>query len=318
MAQGAPLFSVIIAARNASRFLPETLESLLAQSFPDWEAIVVDDGSVDATAAVAGGFTERDSRIRLLRQAHGGVALARNAGVAVARAPWLLPLDSDDMLLPQALHEQSRFIAGNPGRLVYSWGVLLQEPDGSRRVWRTSAAHSNVEEFRLAQLIHENLLTIMTVVSTAWVRQLGGFRDCELEDYDLWLRAFAAGATHIHNPALLGVYRVSSVSRNADLDRRELGMASVLRHLSGSADVSPEMRRRALRRARYWEAVVGRRHLETRLRAGDESCARRDYWKYRVAYQPHKWAAGLLVAMLRPRLLARLVPARPTPTNLGD
>lgn len=97
------MISVIIPAYNAQAYLRECLESVLAQSFSDWEAIIVNDGSTDSTCDIAAGFTERDSRFRLVSTPNGGLSSARNAGIAEARGQWLTYLDSDDTLYPDAL-----------------------------------------------------------------------------------------------------------------------------------------------------------------------------------------------------------------------
>lgn len=97
------MISVIIPAYNAQAYLRECLESVLAQSFSDWEAIIVDDGSTDSTREIAAGFTVRDSRFRLVSTPNGGLSSARNAGIAEARGQWLTYLDSDDTLYPDAL-----------------------------------------------------------------------------------------------------------------------------------------------------------------------------------------------------------------------
>lgn len=97
------MISVIIPAYNAQAYLRECLESVLAQSFSDWEAIIVNDGSTDSTCDIAAGFTARDSRFRLVSTPNGGLSSARNAGIAEARGQWLTYLDSDDTLYPDAL-----------------------------------------------------------------------------------------------------------------------------------------------------------------------------------------------------------------------
>src|SRR5262245_19780331 len=87
-AAGGPAVSVVIAARNAAATLAETLACLAAQEVTAWEAVIVDDGSTDATPAIVAEAAARDPRIRTLRHEQGrGVSAARNAGVAVARAP---------------------------------------------------------------------------------------------------------------------------------------------------------------------------------------------------------------------------------------
>ncbi|MEZ3564808.1 MAG: glycosyltransferase family 2 protein [Duncaniella sp.] len=97
------MISVIIPAYNAQAYLRECLESVLAQSFSDWEAIIVNDGSTDSTREIAAGFTVRDSRFRLVSTPNGGLSSARNTGIAEARGQWFTYLDSDDILYPDAL-----------------------------------------------------------------------------------------------------------------------------------------------------------------------------------------------------------------------
>lgn len=97
------MISVIIPAYNAQAYLQECLESVLAQSFSDWEAIIVDDGSTDSTREIGLCFTARDSRFRLVSTPNGGLSSARNTGIAEARGQWFTYLDSDDTLYPDAL-----------------------------------------------------------------------------------------------------------------------------------------------------------------------------------------------------------------------
>ena len=95
-----PKVSVVVPAYNARKYLAECLESVCAQTFTDWELIVVDDGSTDDTAAIARPYCERDPRIRLHTQENGGVASARNRGLALAdpQMEYFLFLDQDDFL----------------------------------------------------------------------------------------------------------------------------------------------------------------------------------------------------------------------------
>lgn len=103
MAKKTPAFSVIVPAYNLEKLLPRCLDSLLAQTFPDWECLVVDDGSADGTGAVADAYAARDPRFVVIHRENGGVSSARNAGIEAARAEDLLFLDGDDTLEPIAL-----------------------------------------------------------------------------------------------------------------------------------------------------------------------------------------------------------------------
>ncbi len=92
--------AIIIAARNAADTIRDTLDSLFGQTFTDWEAIVVNDGSTDGTGLVAEEYARRDARLRVMHALHGGVSAARNAGIEATRAPWIMLLDADDQLQP--------------------------------------------------------------------------------------------------------------------------------------------------------------------------------------------------------------------------
>ena len=90
--------SIIIPAYNAAKTIADTLNSVLAQTYPEWEAIVVDDGSTDATGEIVRRFLRRDARFRIVAKCNGGEAAARNSGIAEARYDWLLFLDADDWI----------------------------------------------------------------------------------------------------------------------------------------------------------------------------------------------------------------------------
>lgn len=97
------MISVIIPAYNAQVYLRECLESVLAQTFTDWECLIVDDGSTDSTLAIAREYADTDSRVRVLTKHNGGLADARNFGLQRVNGEWVTFVDSDDMLYPTAL-----------------------------------------------------------------------------------------------------------------------------------------------------------------------------------------------------------------------
>lgn len=122
-----PVVTVVIPACNAQQTLADTLESALAQTCRDIEILVVDDGSSDQSASIAKGYAARDGRVRLIEQANGGVARARNRGVAEARGAYIAPLDADDLWHPAKLERQLRALeaAGPNVGLAYSWSRLI-------------------------------------------------------------------------------------------------------------------------------------------------------------------------------------------------
>ena len=96
-------FSVVIPVYNVEAYIDECLCSVAAQSYKDWEAIVVDDGSTDDSAALAEAWAQKDERFRVLKQENRGLSAARNAGMDLAQGEYLLFLDADDWLEPDAL-----------------------------------------------------------------------------------------------------------------------------------------------------------------------------------------------------------------------
>ena len=102
-----PRFSVVVPAYNAESTLAETLDAIIAQTFADWECVVVDDGSTDGTLSLATGYAEKDSRVRVLHQGNQGSAGAYNTGVRAASGQFVVMCSADDILLPEHLSEMS-------------------------------------------------------------------------------------------------------------------------------------------------------------------------------------------------------------------
>src|SRR5918993_3738999 len=114
-----PLVTVVIPCYNQAHFLTEAIESVLSQSYPNFEVVVVDDGSTDDTSEVASRYPQK---VRLIRQENRGLAGARNTGIGHARGEYLVFLDADDRLLPKALevgieqleaHPECAFVSGH-------------------------------------------------------------------------------------------------------------------------------------------------------------------------------------------------------------
>jgi len=142
--------AIIVPAYQAEGFLARALDSVLAQSDPDWTLLVVDDGSTDGTPAVAHDYAARDPvRIRMLTQANAGPGAARNRGMAAAAGDYVLFLDADDALMPEALAVlRADLRAHGPADLVFG-GHAAVRLDGSRKVHRPDAGWGTPEaDFR--------------------------------------------------------------------------------------------------------------------------------------------------------------------------
>jgi glycosyltransferase involved in cell wall biosynthesis len=118
-----PLVSVVVPAWNAEKTLAETLASVAAQTYRNIEILIVDDGSADMTGAVAREFCRSESRARLISKENGGVALARNRGIAESSGEWIAPLDSDDLWHPTRLEKMVAAALSAPDEpgFVYCW-----------------------------------------------------------------------------------------------------------------------------------------------------------------------------------------------------
>ena len=181
-----PGLSVIIPTYNRAALVPEAVASVLAQTWRDFEVLVVDDASTDGTAAALAAF---GSRIRLLRHAFRlGVAAARNLGISAARGQWLAFLDSDDLWRPEKLARQMAYLAGHPEL------VLCQtEETWERRGLKVNQprSHRKIGGWIFFPSLARCLVSPSAVVLNRTVfEEHGGFDENlpAAEDYDLWLR----------------------------------------------------------------------------------------------------------------------------------
>ena len=183
------LVSVIIPVHNRLEYLPQAIESALGQSYPQVEVIVVDDGSPKDPAPVVARF---DSRVRLVRKTNGGLASARNFGIAHALGEYLNFLDDDDFLEPTALEDLRDAMRAYPSATWAAGRYDYVDPSGVplRRPPRAAYQSGNVYQ----PMIHHNLMGAPSVVLalSEVVRQLSAFDESPqfhmAEDYDLWLR----------------------------------------------------------------------------------------------------------------------------------
>lgn len=141
-----PLVSVIVPAFNAVDTIDATLRSVRAQTYRQLEILVVDDGSHDATASVVEQHAKDDPRIRLIRQPNGGVASARNRGIAEAKGDFVAPIDADDLWRPTKVEKEiAAMIAGGAQTgLAYSWQAEIDEHDAVISTAHSPAYEGNV------------------------------------------------------------------------------------------------------------------------------------------------------------------------------
>jgi glycosyltransferase involved in cell wall biosynthesis len=211
--------SIIIPAYNAAQTISDTLESVLAQTCPNWEAIVVNDGSSDATAEIAKGFAKRDVRIRVISQPNGGESAARNAGIALANHDWLLFLDADDWVSPAYLKKMTQELSSDHMLDAVHCGYSRVASDGTQvaeKYWPPAGDMFATLARRATFPPHA------CVVRKSLVDDVGGFdtslRTCP--DWDLWQRIARTGARFGAVREVLAFYRMSP--NGASLDAYQL------------------------------------------------------------------------------------------------
>jgi glycosyltransferase involved in cell wall biosynthesis len=194
-----PLVSVIIPTYDSARFIADAVRSVMAQTYPCHEVIVIDDGSGDETAEIVRGLT---GQIRYRRQEHRGVAAARNAGIKIARGQYICFLDADDLWTPDKLELQVEFMAAHSD-------VGLAFADAEESEDRTILKSSIVEtttfhaaivsqvplQDAFTKLVQENFIPTSSVMIRKDCFLRAGLFDESLrvvEDRDMWLRVAAA------------------------------------------------------------------------------------------------------------------------------
>ena len=127
-----PAISVIVPVYQAEALLPQCVESVLAQTFSDWELLLIDDGSRDGSPALCDGYAARDPRIRVFHKPNGGVSTARNLGLEQATGPYIAFLDADDAFEPAAL-ETLWYLREKAGADSAGCAHYNVTPDGEQR-----------------------------------------------------------------------------------------------------------------------------------------------------------------------------------------
>lgn len=204
---GSPRVSVVMSVYNGEKYLAEAVESILSQTFRDFEFIIIDDGSTDGTADVLSRYQQEDDRIRVYHQENQGEVASANRGCQLAQGEYIARMDHDDMSLPERLARQLGHLEAHPE--IGILGTWIQEIDsrGRRRITRRLPTMPRVIGWSLC---FESCLANPAVMMRRDVTERLGFYRAEATyaaDYDLWARAVPI--TQLANiPEVLLHYRV--------------------------------------------------------------------------------------------------------------
>jgi glycosyltransferase involved in cell wall biosynthesis len=233
-----PAISVIIPAYNQAQYVSEAIRSVLGQTYPDFELIVIDDGSTDETPKILAKFS--DPRIRVIWQPNAGLSAARNTGLRESHAQLVTFLDADDYFLPDKLEVLSRhlerypevgMVVGNE-RLIDPYGKVISAP---------AKEHSSLS---LPGLLIDNPICVSAVLlRRRWLERIGNFdeslRACE--DWDLWIRLLDGGCKMAWVDNFVVAYRIHPGQMTRQADRMRIAIFSTLDKFFGKPDLPRDL-----------------------------------------------------------------------------
>jgi glycosyltransferase involved in cell wall biosynthesis len=197
--------SVILTCYNLGAYLPEALQSALAQTHPDLEVLLIDDGSTDPETIKVLDSLAPHPRLRVLRTINQGVARARNYGITQATGEYILPLDADDRIRPEYAARAAAILDAHPDVVFVGCHY---------RTFGLRQAEYRPKEYRLPDMLVENVVPISSVFRRSVWEEAGGYSPelNSIEDWDLWIGMLEHGGRGVVIPEILFEYRVRSNS----------------------------------------------------------------------------------------------------------
>lgn len=224
--------SIIMPAYNASQFISESINSVINQTFTNWELIIIDDGSTDNTREIVQTFVVTDNRIKYLWQQNGKQSKARNYGISISKGNWIAFLDADDFWLPEKLDRQLRTLLDYKVDFAFSNGFCLDQE--TRLTTDYNSVNGIFSGFELYRIIYKhNYIPILSVIfRRSLINKIGLFDENLLvqgcEDWDYWLRMCKSDTKFLGMDERLFTYRVHKSSTSQNLDKMYIAICYVL------------------------------------------------------------------------------------------
>lgn len=229
-----PLVSVVLPVYNGAKYVREAVHSILAQSFSNYELIIINDGSTDGTLEILEELRRQDSRIVFISRENRGLVDSLNEGISLARAKWIARMDQDDIALPQRFERQLYWLEQTGADICGSWVKFFGSSD--HRVLK----HPQSEEAIKMELLFGSPFAHPTVMMRAnLAKQLRYDKAWEkCEDYDMWERAARAGWRMTNVPEILLLYRQheAQISTSASSDQRKRAKQVQVRYWTALSD----------------------------------------------------------------------------------
>ena len=204
----APTVSVLMTVYNGRRYLPSAIDSILAQTYRDFEFLIIDDGSKDDSARILARYARRDGRVRAISRENKGLTRSLNEGIQRVRGKYVARMDSDDVSLPARLEKQVQFLDGHADHVLVGCRCTLIDPAGYPICEKRDVVldHEQIDESLMKMgwpLVHPAVM-----IRTAALRQIGGYdeRYRTNQDHDLFLRLAEVGKL-ANLPEVLLLYR---------------------------------------------------------------------------------------------------------------
>ena len=292
-----PLVTVITPTYNREKFLRYAIDSVLAQTIPDFELIVVDDGSTDNSWKILEEYKVKDNRIRTFWQENQGQSVARNRGLAESRGQYLCFIDSDNAWEADKLERQLTFMDENSDVDVV-YGDIITIDEHSHEIGRDNMARFSGRI--TGKLLRDNFVSINTsMVRRYCFDQMGGFneRDRLAEDYDLWLR-YSTRFNFRYLPGYFAYYRVMADQISSDKTARFWANERTLQKFLDTFPDSVSL----LEKRRGWSAFCARRSRYLNSTGQQQAAALTDALRS-IAHWPFQstgWRALFRVAVPGP------------------
>jgi len=211
-----PVVSVVMPVYNCERYVAEAVESILAQTFADFEFLIVDDGSTDGSLAILRRYAGQDSRIRVISRPNTGIVGALNEMLDLARGEFVARMDADDISSPERFDRQVAYLRAHPKVVaVSSWVLWVDNELCPIREMCTEETHERIDEAHMraetGQMSHP-----AAMLRTDSIRRVNGYSVdyCCAEDFDLWLRLAEIGSL-ANLPEVLLTWRLHGQSIGA-------------------------------------------------------------------------------------------------------
>jgi glycosyltransferase involved in cell wall biosynthesis len=237
--KAAPLISVILPVYNGEQYLAEAMDSLLAQTFSDFELIAFDDGSTDRSLKILKRYAEQDRRVRVISRENRGLVTTLNESINEARGTWVARMDQDDIALPQRFERQLSWLEKTDADISGSWVQRFGTSD--KRVVRLRETDQAI---KMEMLFCSPFAHPAVMIRTSTARKLRYDIAFEkAEDYDLWERSAEAGCKMTNVQEILLLYRMHPAQ------------------ISTLTAIKQQLVEQAVRR-RYWEYIAKEEKLE--------------------------------------------------------